>query len=256
MTRAIPHGLTLVETLAASALSVAVLTGAYRALDWAARSQRAGRAQAAGDATLAGALGLLERCIAEAGRTPAPGSIDSALRYASQGGTAARRQRGDAVFNPPARQLVCWGGRESLVLAARVDERDSAPAPGASPACVFFRGRSGLAELPRSLQRLIAARLPAVERSTHGLFFVELLAADAIGEDAAPEWQLLRIARLPGEFSRLTLRYLESGRWEPGWAERWDRMPDAIAISAAVDAGGASVAQALTVAAGGGGAGP
>jgi hypothetical protein len=256
MTRSIPHGLTLVETLAASALSVAVLTGAYRALDWAARSQRAGRAQAAGDATLAGALGLLERCIAEAGRTPAPDSIDSALRYASQGGSAATRDAEDAVFNPPARQLVCWGGRESLVLAARVDERDSAATPGASPACAFFRGRSGLAELPRPLQRLIAARLPAANRSKNGLFFVELLAADVLGEEAQPEWQIRRIAALPGEFSRLTLRYLESGRWQPGWAQRWDLMPEAIEISAAVDAGGASVAQALTVAAGGGGAGP
>lgn len=222
-------GFTLVEVIAASALSVVLLLGVYRAMDQSARQRRAGTDEAHGDQVAMQLLRTIEGEILTARRPQRPLEFDSAWR--PHDATEAKGQSQSLpsnVANPAGRreadEVGIVGTRDALVIPLSSFPTREAGIAMPAVARVFGWRKKNDVELPVVWQQHLASRdfvgdRKAARRQPRGPAYVTftLHPTEESNASSTPVWLAGAARPLPPEIQSLTFRYFDGSNWYESW---------------------------------------
>jgi prepilin-type N-terminal cleavage/methylation domain-containing protein len=228
------RGFTLIEVLAATALSVVILLAVYRAIDWASVAQRTGRDAAVADAIGAFVLRRLSDSVTdsvfhatwhdtETVHHPRNLAKDRLVKTKESG------LRGKAESDTRS-QLALSGGNQCLVIWATVDGQTngtvgqtmsggSSASPGSDDfeLHVYHAGDRGLQELPTSIRDITLATARRSAQDQNGLSLTRLRISGT-GESGRTgrtgDWYGVDSREFCADVRSLRLRYFEQGAWK------------------------------------------
>jgi prepilin-type N-terminal cleavage/methylation domain-containing protein len=222
-------GFTLVEVIAASALSVVLLLGVYRAMDQSARQRRAGTDEAQGDQVAMQLLRTIEGEILTARRPQRPLVFDSAWRPHDATEAEGKSQPLPSnVANPTGRreadEVGIVGTRDALVIPLSSIRTMEAGIAMPAVARVFGWRKKSEVELPAVWQQHLARRdfvgdRKATRRQPRGPAYVTftLHPMEESNASSSPAWLAGAARLLPPEIQSLTFRYFDGSNWYESW---------------------------------------
>lgn len=206
------RGFTLVEVLAATAISGALMLGLFAALDMLARYRTAGRDQAQCD-RIANAVAQYLECSIRETPLSIKGDLDSV--YAPKAKQPPRQMTLDTerIDDP----LLVTGDETTLIVAAR-DAESSLPQQSASRVARLITGESIRAhELPGLWRRRSVEAASFSQHHGGYLSTLQLREIEPATTIAASRWQAGLPILLSDAVTDIKFRYFDGLTWLPRW---------------------------------------
>jgi prepilin-type N-terminal cleavage/methylation domain-containing protein len=224
-------GFTLVEVLAAMAISGALLLGLFGALDLSARYRTAGRDQAHCDRIANAAAQYFETTIREA-----PISLDGDLDSAFAPDVNNRAARAQDVIKPITDPVLIAGDETTLIVGTR-NATTAAPSDAASRNARIITTESIRADALPGVWRRRTVVGSDVGRHRGRLSTLLLREVETATTLAPSRWEVEYPVELSEDVSRAKFRYFDGTAWNTRWDGDGRKRLQAVEVSFAARSG-------------------